>query len=155
MATLSIRLLGGFAVTLDQRPVTDFRSAKTRALLAYLAAQPDLDHPRTRLATLFWGDLADTAASTNLRIELSNLKKVLDAHPALEISRNALRLHSAHAVQRGLADFAALPVEVQAQRLQELMALLKRYTGGVSRRFQPERCGRVRRLATDHPRATA
>lgn len=135
MATLTIKLLGGFSVILDDRPVTDFRSAKTRALLAYLAAQPDQDHLRPKLATLFWGEMSDTAASTYLRNELANLKKVLGGHPALEISRNALRLHSAHAaidahaVQRGLADFAALPAEVQAQRLQELAALLERYTG--------------------------
>ena len=94
METLHIKLLGGFSVTLDDRPVMDFRSAKTRALLAYLAAQPDQDHLRTKLATLFWGELPDDAAGANLRNELSNLKKVLGAHPALEISRNALRLHS-------------------------------------------------------------
>ena len=50
--TLHIRLFGGFSVTLDDRPVTDFRSAKARALLAYLAAQPDQDHLRPKLATI-------------------------------------------------------------------------------------------------------
>ena len=115
MKPLHIKLLGGFSVTLDDRPVTDFRSAKTRALLAYLAAQPDQDHLRPKLATIFWGEMSDTAASTYLRNELANLKKVLGAHPALEISRNALRLHSAHASidvhswRTGLVDYGALP----------------------------------------------
>jgi len=135
MTTLHINLLGGFSVTLDDRPVTDFRSAKTRALLAYLAAQPDQDHLRTKLATLFWGELPDDAAAANLRNELANLKKVLGAHPALEISRTALRVYSAHAaidsyaVAHGLADFVLLPVETQAGRVHELAAILARYTG--------------------------
>ena len=135
MTTLHINLLGGFSVTLDGHPVTDFRSAKTRGLLAYLAAQPDQDHLRTKLATLFWGELPDDAAAANLRNELANLKKVLHAHPALEITRTALRVHSAHAiidsyaVARGLADFALLPVETQAGRVHELAAILARYTG--------------------------
>ena len=135
METLHIRLLGGFSVALNDRPVMDFRSAKTRALLAYLAAQPDQDHLRTKLATIFWGELPDDAAAANLRNELSNLKKVLGAHPALEISRNALRLHSAHAaidshtVQRGLTDFALLPAENQASRVHELAAIIECYTG--------------------------
>ncbi len=81
------------------------------------------------------GGLGDTAASTYLRNELANLKKVLGAHPALEITRNALRLHSAHAaidvhaVQTGLADFGSLPAEVQGSRVHELAATIDRYTG--------------------------
>jgi len=135
MGRLQIGLLGGFSVTLDNQPVTGFRSAKTRALLAYLAAQPDLDHSRAKLATLFWGDLPDTAASANLRNELSNLKKALGNHPALEISRSALRLHSAHAtidvhaLRTGLTKLGALPAEVQAGRVDELAAAIGYYTG--------------------------
>lgn len=135
MNTLRIKLLGGFSVTLGDRPVTEFRSAKARGLLAYLAAEPDRDHLRPKLATLFWGEQGDSAASTNLRNELANLKKLLDAHPALEISRGALRLHSAHAdidvhaLAAGIADFGAMPVEAQAQRLHELVATLDLYTG--------------------------
>lgn len=135
MEKLQIRLLGGFSVTRDNQPVTGFRAAKTRALLAYVAAQPDLDHPRAKLATLLWGNLPDTAAGINLRNELSNLKKVLGAHPALEISRNSLRLHSAHATidvhtwRTALAQFGALPIEAQAGRVEELAATIELYTG--------------------------
>jgi predicted ATPase/DNA-binding SARP family transcriptional activator len=135
MERLHIKLLGGFSVSLDDQPVTGFRSAKTRALLAYVAAQPDQEYPRAKLATIFWGDLPDSAASTNLRNELSNLKKILNSHPALEISRNTLRLHSRHAVvdvhalRTGLTKFGASPVEAQAGRADELAATIEHYTG--------------------------
>ncbi len=119
MSVLQIKLLGGFAVHLGDQPVTGFRSAKARALLAYLAAQPDQDHARTTLATLLWGDRPEAAAKTNLRIELSNLNKLLAAHPALEISRSHARLHSRLAsldvreFHAGVATFLALPIETQ------------------------------------------
>ncbi|MBX3000199.1 MAG: hypothetical protein KF893_16875 [Caldilineaceae bacterium] len=135
MEKLHIKLLGGFSVTLDDHPVTGFRSAKTRALLAYVATQPDQGHPRARLATIFWGDLPESAASTNLRNELSNLKKILNNHPALEISRKAICLHSRdavsdiHALRTGLARFGALPAESQAGRADELAATIEHYTG--------------------------
>ena len=119
MAQLYLQLLGGFAVAIDQQPVTKFRSAKSRALLAYLAAQPDRDHARTTLATLFWGDLPEDAAKTNLRIELSNLNKLLADHPALIIERNTVRFQREYAAvdvinfQQALTTFGALPVETQ------------------------------------------
>lgn len=46
MPRLSISLLGSFQVTLDDRPVTDFVTDKTRALLAYLAVENDRPHRR-------------------------------------------------------------------------------------------------------------
>lgn len=52
MARLSLSLLGGFQATLDGERVIGFRSAKVRALLAYLAAEADRSHRRETLATL-------------------------------------------------------------------------------------------------------
>ena len=63
MDQLQINLLGGFTVVLNQQPIAKFRSAKSRALLAYLAAQPNRDHARSTLATLLWGDLPESAAT--------------------------------------------------------------------------------------------
>lgn len=93
MNTLQILLLGGFTVNLNEQPITNFRSAKSRALLAYLAIQPGHTHDRSTLAALLWGDLPETAAKTNLRVELSHLKKLLQAAPALEISRKTVRFN--------------------------------------------------------------
>lgn len=135
MAQLYLQLLGGFAVAIDQQPVTKFRSAKSRALLAYLAAQPDRDHARTTLATLFWGDLPEDAAKTNLRIELSNLNKLLADHPALIIERNTVRFQREYAAvdvinfQQALTTFGALPVETQRREVGRLGAAVALYGG--------------------------
>lgn len=135
MVCLQINLLGGFAVTVNQQAVTKFRSAKSRALLTYLATQPDREHPRSTLATLLWGDLPERAAKTNLRIELSNLHKALADHPALVIERNSVCFHAADATvdviefQRALTRFGALPLETQRTHLNELAAAVARYQG--------------------------
>ncbi|MEM8857623.1 MAG: tetratricopeptide repeat protein [Chloroflexota bacterium] len=98
MNVLNINLLGSFNVSVNGQLITQFRSTKAQALLAWLAAHPDIDHSRTLLATLLWGNLPDSRAKTNLRIELSGLKKRLDSHPALKIERSSVRFESRHAV---------------------------------------------------------
>ncbi|MBI1294234.1 hypothetical protein GC175_04665 [bacterium] len=134
-APLQIQLLGSFSVLLDDQPVYAFRSAKARALLAFLAAQPEREHPRSALATLFWGDLPDDAARTNLRIELSNLKKLLGNHPALLITRNTARLDTLLATvdavgfHESVDAFLSLPVEMQRTQLYRLSAALGVYAG--------------------------
>ena len=47
MSRLAIRLLGPFEVKLGGEPVTHFETLKTRALLAFLAADPG-SPPRIR-----------------------------------------------------------------------------------------------------------
>jgi DNA-binding SARP family transcriptional activator/predicted ATPase len=73
---LSVSLLGPFRATVDDRPLAGFRSSKVRALLAYLAAEPEQLHPRTVVAGLLWPDLPDQAAAANLRNALWNLRRV-------------------------------------------------------------------------------
>ncbi len=142
MNDLQVNLLGGFAVLLGGEPITKFRSDKARALLAYLAVQPDHDHARATLATVLWGDLSDSAARTNLRIELSNLNKLLLNHPALEITRNTVRFHRAAATvdatrfQETVVTFLALPVESQSSQLAKLTDTLAGYQGEFLAGFQ-------------------
>lgn len=142
MNGLQIKLLGGFTVVLGNQSVTQFRSAKARGLLAYLATQPDQDHARTTLATLLWGDLPEPAAKTNLRIELSNLNKLLADHPALTITRNTVRFHQPLATvdvghfRDSMASFLALPAESQATQLLRLTTALDLYQGEFLAGFQ-------------------
>lgn len=136
---LSVRLLGGFSVELDGKPIAKFRSAKARALLAYLSTQPDIDHPRGKLATLLWGELPDDAAKTNLRIELSGLLTSLQQHNALLVSRTAIRWqsHSAAAnvdvdattLQLAVKHFLSQPTEAQRNDLKRVQAALDQYAG--------------------------
>jgi DNA-binding SARP family transcriptional activator/predicted ATPase len=84
MVRLSLSLLGAFQATLDGEPVTGFGSAKVRALLAYLATESDRPHRRETLAALFWPEQPERVARSNLRHDLSNLRKAIgdrDADP--------------------------------------------------------------------------
>ena len=74
MTRLAIHLLGPFAVTLDGNPVTHFDTNKTRALLAYLAAEPGYPCRREALAEMLWPDRPEGAGRANLRHTLRSLR---------------------------------------------------------------------------------
>jgi predicted ATPase/DNA-binding SARP family transcriptional activator len=99
MPRLVLSLLGSFQVTLDGQPVTDFKSDKSRALLAYLAVEADRPHRREVLAGLLWPDMLDRSARSNLRDVLANVRTVIgdrDATPPfLLISRDTLQFNTA------------------------------------------------------------
>lgn len=89
---LVIQMLGGLHITLDGRPVNGFISSKAQALFCYLVLnryQPPL---RSALATLFWGDMPDEDAATNLRQAIANLKKLFE--PYFDISRQSVAFRS-------------------------------------------------------------
>lgn len=73
---LTITVLGYPSITLHQSRVTDFISQKALVLLCYLALEPQ-PHARERLAGLFWGEMAQDRALSNLRQALHNLQKLL------------------------------------------------------------------------------
>ncbi len=52
MSHLTFSVLGALQVSLDGEPVKAFRSAKTRALLVYLALESNRTHTRDALAGL-------------------------------------------------------------------------------------------------------
>jgi DNA-binding SARP family transcriptional activator len=59
-----MRFLGVFAVQLDGQPVAELDYDKVRALLAYLALEPDRPHRREALAGLLWPVFPLTATGT-------------------------------------------------------------------------------------------
>ena len=79
---LTLSFLGCFHVCLDDRPVTDFKSNKVRALLAYLAVEADRPHRREVLAGLLWPDRTDRDALSNLRYALASLRRTIGDHAA-------------------------------------------------------------------------
>lgn len=76
---LRILLFGFPSVSLDDAPVTDFISQKSLALLCYLLLEPRI-HARETLAGLFWGEMPQERALSNLRQALHNLQKLLPAY---------------------------------------------------------------------------
>ena len=77
VSRVSLYLLGSYHVTIDGKPITEFRSDKARALLAYLAVESDRPHPREFLAALLWPDVPEDTARSNLRLTLHRLRKAL------------------------------------------------------------------------------
>jgi DNA-binding SARP family transcriptional activator len=88
MSRLALKLLGTPEVVEAGRAVTAFRSAQTRGLLYYVAVR-GRPESRTKLASLFWGDLPEANASANLRKTLTNLRHLVG--PYLTISGDSVR----------------------------------------------------------------
>jgi len=84
---LEISLLGTVTITQAGAEVSGQVSAKSQALLSYLAVtgQP---HSREKLAGLLWGDKTEASARANLRKSLSKLGQLLG--DALPISRQSV-----------------------------------------------------------------
>lgn len=80
---LELALLGSPEIHLAGQPLARLRSAKAYALLYYLAVTRQAQ-PRTVLAGLFWGDVAEYYARRNLNRTLSDLTKFVGDHLVVE-----------------------------------------------------------------------
>jgi DNA-binding SARP family transcriptional activator/predicted ATPase len=120
MAHLTLLLLGSFDARLDGRPVNEFGTDKTRALLAYLAVEADRPHRRDALAGLLWAESPQAKARQSLRQALSDLRRVLDDRdrttPLLSIDRETVQFNLAAGCSLDVAEFAALAVANRAHR---------------------------------------
>ena len=81
---LQLRLLGSFEASDAARAkVIAIGAKKNRALLGYLALQPNQSATRGALANLLWSDRDEAHARNSLRQSLLSLKKDLgEVHPA-------------------------------------------------------------------------
>jgi predicted ATPase/DNA-binding SARP family transcriptional activator len=110
MARLSLSLFGPLLVTLDGNAVSFPFWAKTLALLAYLAVQPDRPHRRDKLAGLLWPELPEAAARTNLRQALHQLRQALGQGnpPYLLVTPQTVQFNPAADADVDLAEFGRL-----------------------------------------------
>jgi predicted ATPase/DNA-binding SARP family transcriptional activator/Tfp pilus assembly protein PilF len=139
-----IELLGGLravqagTAAAERRVITQFRTQKTGALLAYLARNPQRTHPRDHLIELFWPDADLPAGSNSLSQALSSLRSQLepsDVPPGtvLVANRASVRLNP-DAVTTDLAELeaalhAAASTAEQTERRQWLAEAVGLYRG--------------------------
>jgi WD40 repeat protein/DNA-binding SARP family transcriptional activator len=129
MAHLHLSLLGPFQVTRDGKPVTDFKSDKVRALLAYLAAEAGRPHRRETLAGLLWPDWPDREARSNLRYTLFDLRRAIGDReaepPFLHIIHDTLQFNVASDHWLDVAEFATLIGSGERPTLERAVALYR------------------------------
>ncbi|MFN2163706.1 MAG: ATP-binding protein [Candidatus Promineifilaceae bacterium] len=111
MPALEISLFGPIQVASGGQPANAFESDKVRALLAYLAVESDQPHRRETLAAMLWPEKPETAARTNLRHALANLRHVIgdqDAVPPyLLITRQTIQFNTQSDYTLDVTHFAA------------------------------------------------
>ena len=103
---LHLKLLGKPEVWVNDMPVSGFTTAKTEALLYYLAVTGRA-HRRETLANLFWGEMDEATARRNLTKALSALRQLLGDHLLIEPQSIALNMDARvsldiHAFETGI-----------------------------------------------------
>ena len=125
--TLELRLLGSPEVWLAGQMITGFRSGKARALLYFLAVTGRAQ-PRSVLAGLFWGDVAESQARRSLTMTLSNLRQLVG--PYLLINRETIAIDPDSAYWLDVAAFdAGLAADPNAAPLTPLQQAIDLYRG--------------------------
>ena len=88
-------LFAGFHLIDASEQSIDPGPRKSKALLAWLAVNPDVEHPREKLAALLWPDNEEGQARHSLRQALASLRKVLpDDRSPLRSSKDWVMLDS-------------------------------------------------------------
>jgi DNA-binding SARP family transcriptional activator len=78
MSILRISLFGGFEIAQDSRQ-SELKVTRTiQALLAYLLLQRHRNHPREKLAALFWGDYSQSRAHNCLNTALWRARQLVE-----------------------------------------------------------------------------
>ncbi|MEM7116504.1 MAG: tetratricopeptide repeat protein [Chloroflexota bacterium] len=105
---LEISCFNGFRVWVDKRPLTQFYSQKTRALLIYLAVEAERAQTRSHLAGLLWPDYPEARARRNLSQTLNALRKDLGAASAfVQTTSKTIALNQTRGVTVDTVAFSA------------------------------------------------
>lgn len=75
---IEAKFLGDFEIRANGCRIGGFATQKNKALAAYLILEHERDHPRSKLAALFWPDVEEQAALHNLRQALSVIRKAFE-----------------------------------------------------------------------------
>lgn len=75
---IQAKFLGDFEISANGCAISGLATQKNKALAAYLILEHGRDHPRSKLAALFWPDVEEQVALHNLRQALSVIRKAFD-----------------------------------------------------------------------------
>jgi DNA-binding SARP family transcriptional activator len=124
--TLHIQLLGELSVTESDRAVMGIHSARSQALLAYLILHRHSPQPRRRLAFQLWTNSTDAQARTNLRKELTYLRRDLpQADQSLLIESKTLQWSPVAPFSLDVLEFENALKAAETADAQTRQALLK------------------------------
>ena len=127
MGELRLSLLGQVAIHKDGVPVTGFKSAKTRALLYYLAVTRQ-SHFRSALAGLLWGELPEANAHMNLRKALESLRHLVGPH--LTVTRQTVAFDRSSPCWLDVDEFETrLSGDIAAVEVERLKEAIELYQG--------------------------
>ena len=125
MASVELRLLGGFEARSAQGRSIDVPAQKNRALLAILALSPDACQSREKLASLLWSDRGDRQARDSLKHSLTSLRHSLTVTPPLVVTdRECVKLDLT-VVTTDVLDFERLIAEDTLEALEQAVMLYR------------------------------
>jgi predicted ATPase len=128
LAPVRIELFGGLKVRVGDQSVDRFQTRRTAALLAYLALEPDVSHPREAVAQAIWPGAPRDPARNRLNQALSSLRRQLEppgsAHVFVGDHRHIGLVRAT--VATDLEEFRALVLRAEQGDPNEAMALLER-----------------------------
>ncbi len=126
MSNLKILVLGAFEVRLAGRAPARIPGHKDRAILAFLALDPGVEHSRERLAGLFWSDSDEGRARDSLKHALARLRDALGSagETALQTHRGSVLLSAGdlRVDAREFVDLARQHSRAQLERALDLYA---------------------------------
>ncbi len=128
---LQILLLGTPQIILDGKPIRELTSAKSQALLYYLAVS-GRPEARLTLAGLLWPEKSDQEARTNLRQAVRQLRQFIgdaDAGGYLVTTRETLSLHETLPLEVDATIFEWMANAGMGGQIPVLQFALDRYTG--------------------------
>ena len=110
--TLTLSLLGSFQASLNDNPITKFRSNRVQALLIYLAVeQANTPHQRDKLLDLFWPGMPQKSAQNNLRQTIYQLRQAIPDHnniPFIIATRKTIQRNPDYPLHCDVTHFEAL-----------------------------------------------
>ena len=120
---MHIQLLGSPVISLVNHLPPTFKTAKAEGLFYYLAAT-QRNYSRATLATLFWGDMAESKARVNLSKALSELREQVGEY--VMIATQTVTFNASLPYQLDVETFRATPTTQQsAEALQAQVDLYR------------------------------